>query len=247
MATGKRPSGRPRPQGVAVRRPGVRDSGLEGEGAKREPYLVRSKAKDELRRPTRRGVTHVSPRRGKRNDRPGPPVSDEGGVRQPKGRTNEQAGGASAGFSRSRRRLGEAREPVRPNEVRSLRERAMKKRPEGQGSQRAASVCRRPGAQHRVYAAERSVRWFCGRGAGPQRQRTGSPNGVRSAGTGERESTACWRDGPVAAQRSSGSSRRQEGVILTSPVPGASKRSEVAPGTGRLQRTKPEGQGGLAA
>jgi len=31
------------------------------------------------------------------------------------------------------------------------------------------------------------------------------------------------------------------------PVPGASKRSEVAPGTGRLQRPKPEGQGGLAA
>ena len=81
----------------------------------------------------------------------------------------------------------------------------------------------------------------------PQRPRTGSPNAVRSAGTGKRGSTSCRRDGPVAAQRSSGASRRQEGVILTSPVPGASKRSEVAPGTGRLQRTKPEGRGGLAA
>jgi hypothetical protein len=40
------------------------------------------------------------------------------------------------------------------------------KRPEGRGSQRAASVCRWPGAQHHVYAAERSVRWFYGRGAG---------------------------------------------------------------------------------
>lgn len=81
----------------------------------------------------------------------------------------------------------------------------------------------------------------------PQRPRTGSPNVVRSAGTGKRESTFCRRDGPVAAQRSSGASRRQEGVILTSPVPGASKQSEVAPGTGRLQRTKPEGRGGLAS
>jgi len=81
----------------------------------------------------------------------------------------------------------------------------------------------------------------------PQRPGTGSPNAVRSAGTGQRESTSCRRDAPVAAQRSSGASRRQEGVILTSPVPGASKRSEVAPGTGRLQRTKPEGRGGLAA
>lgn len=81
----------------------------------------------------------------------------------------------------------------------------------------------------------------------PQRPRTGSPNVVRSAGTGKMESTFCRRDGPVAAQRSPGASRRQEGVILTSPVPGASKQSEVAPGTGRLQRTKPEGRGGLAS
>jgi len=119
------------------------------------------------------------------------------------------------------------------------------KRPEGRGSQREARVCRRPGApSHRSRAERQRVLRSRSR---PQRPRTGSPNVVRSAGTGKRESTSCRRDRPVAAQRSSGASRRQEGVILTSPVPGASKRSEVAPGTGRLQRTKPEGRGGLAA
>jgi len=242
---GTRLTGRSRPEGEAVRRPGVRVSGLEGEGAKGS--RVPSGAKRRTGHGDRRGGAS-------RMCRPDEGKKDARGRLSP---TKEESGGPEgAPMSRRAERprvcgrgadCVNARDPVRPNEVRSLRERAMKKRPEGQGSQRAASVCRRPGAQHRVDAAERSVRWCCGRGAGPQRQRTGSPNGVRSAGTGERESTACWRDGPVAAQRSSGSSRRQEGVILTSPVPGASKRSEVAPGTGRLQRTKPEGRGGLAA
>ncbi len=40
----ERPTGRSRPQGEADRRPGVRLGGLEGEGAKSEPYLVRSEA-----------------------------------------------------------------------------------------------------------------------------------------------------------------------------------------------------------
>jgi len=44
----------------------------------------------------------------------------------------------------------------------------------------------------------------------PQRPRTGSPNAVRSAGTGQRRSTKCRRGGPVAAQRSSGLPRRQD-------------------------------------
>jgi len=53
--------------------------------------------------------------------------------------------------------------------------------PEGLGSQRAASVCRRPGAQHHVYAAERSVRGFCGRGADCVNARDPvRPNEVRS-------------------------------------------------------------------
>jgi len=119
----------------------------------------------------------------------------------------------------------------------------MKKRPEGQGSQRAASVCRRPGAQHHVYAAERCVRWFCGRGAGPQRPRTGSPNGVRSAGTGERESTSCWRDGPVAAQRSSGSSRRQrESHLEWSPFRArpSEARSRLVRGASNVQSRRAE-------
>ncbi len=45
----------------------------------------------------------------------------------------------------------------------------------------------------------------------PQRPRTGSPNAVRSAGTGQKKSTKCRRGGPVAAQRSSGRPRRQGG------------------------------------
>jgi len=184
----------------------------------------------------------VAPTRGK--GRPGLPVSDEGGVRQLDGRTNEQASGASAGS------CGRDADCVKPaiRCVRAKRGRSgsgqRKERPEGRGSHRVARVCRRPEAQNDVHADERSVRVFMRSRSRPQRPRTGSPNVVRSAGTGERGSTKCRRDGPVAAQRSSGACRRQEGVILISPVPGASKRSEVAPGTGRLQRTKPEGRGG---
>ena len=188
----------------------------------------------------------MSPRRGKENDRPGPPVSDEGGVRQPKGRTNEQASGASAGSCGRDADCVNARDPVRPSEARPLRERATERKAEGP-RQSPRSACL-PTARSTKPSRP------CGASAGflrsrsrPQRPRTGSPNVVRSAGTGKRESTFSRRDGPVAAQRSSGASRRQEGAIHISPVPGASKRSEVAPGTGRLQRTKPEGRGGLAA
>jgi len=88
-------------------------------------------------------------------DRPRPPVSDEGGDRR-------QAGHRGAGersvrvFMRSRSRLRKGREPVRPRATRSHRERArVLKKPEGQGSQRAAPVCRRPGAPNRSGRAER--------------------------------------------------------------------------------------------
>jgi hypothetical protein len=51
-----------------------------------------------------------------------------------------------------------ARDPVRLSETRSLRVRARRKRPEGQGSHREACVCRRPETQIHVCADERSVR-----------------------------------------------------------------------------------------
>ena len=62
-----------------------------------------------------------------------------------------------------------------------------------------------------VFADEWSVRGFMRSRSRPQRPRTGSPNVVRSAGTGQRRSTKCRRGGPVAAQRSSGLPRRQGG------------------------------------
>jgi len=100
----------------------------------------------------------VSPRRGKENDRPGPPVSDEGGVRQRDGRTNELAGGASAG---SRGRDADCVTPaircVLAKRGRSGSGQG-KERPEGRGSHREARVCRQPEAQNHGYAAERSVR-----------------------------------------------------------------------------------------
>ena len=81
----------------------------------------------------------------------------------------------------------------------------------------------------------------------PQRPRTGSPNVVRSAGTGQRESTACWRDGPVAAQRSSGASRRQRRASAGPPfraLPSEARSRRVRGSTGRK---KPEVRGGLDA
>lgn len=187
----------------------------------------------------------VAPTREK--GRPGPPVSDEGGVRRlsgaPMSRRAERPRVCSRGAD-----CVNARDPVRPSEERPLRERATERKAEGP-RQSPRSACL-PTARSSKFMFTRpcgaSARFLRSRSR-PQRPRTGSPNVVRSAGTGKRESTFCRRDGPVAAQRSSGASRRQEGVILTSPFPGASKQSEVAPGTGRLQRTKPEGRGGLAA
>ena len=61
-----------------------------------------------------------------------------------------QESGASASFCGRGADCASASEPGRPNEVRSRWERArVLKLPEGQGSQRAAPVCRRPGAPNR--------------------------------------------------------------------------------------------------
>ena len=67
------------------------------------------------------------------------------------------------------------------------------------------------GPEHQTEAAEWSVRVFLRSRNRPHRPRTGSPNAVRSAGTGQGGSTKCRRGGPVAAQRSSGLPRRQGG------------------------------------
>ena len=48
-----------------------------------------------------------------------------------------------------------ARDPVRPSKAMPLRERAKNRKPEGQGSQRGAPVCRRPGAPNRSGRVER--------------------------------------------------------------------------------------------
>ena len=70
--------------------------------------------------------------------------------------TMAQESGASASSCGRGAHCAKAREPVRPNEVRSRREQArVFKKPEGQGSQRAASVCRRPGAPNRSGRVER--------------------------------------------------------------------------------------------
>ena len=67
-----------------------------------------------------------------------------------------QESGASASFCGRGADCASASEPGRPNEVRSRWERArVLKLPEGQGSQRAAPVCRRPGAPNRSGRVER--------------------------------------------------------------------------------------------
>ena len=89
------------------------------------------------------------------NDRPQPPVSDEGGDRRQAG--HHRAGGRSVRvFMRARSRLrisprtgASERSEAAPGAGKGL------KKPEGQGSQREASVCRRPGAPNRSGRAER--------------------------------------------------------------------------------------------
>lgn len=72
---GKRPTGRSRPEGEAVRHPGVRFSGLEGEGAKGS--RISSGAKRRASYGDREEWRHarVAPTSNE-SDRPGRPVSD---------------------------------------------------------------------------------------------------------------------------------------------------------------------------
>ena|GEM_PF-1790063 len=164
----------------------------------------------------------MSPRRGKENDRPGPPVSDEGGVRQPKGRTNEQAGGASAGSCGRDADCVKARDLVRPHEAGPLRERA-KGEKAGGPRQSARSVCLPMARSSASCLRGRAERPLVLRSRSrPHRPGTGSLSIAKSAGTGQQEITACRRDGPVAAQRSSGASRRQ-------------RRACAGPRSGRVQ------------
>jgi len=110
------------------------------------------------------------------------------------------------------------------------------KKPEGQGSQRAAPVCRRPGAPNKSGRAERP-RLYAVAECRPQCPRTGSPNAVRSAGTGKKKSTKCRRGGPVAAQRSSGLPRRQRG----SPSGADGRGCYAARGAARSPATTDDG------
>ncbi len=163
------------------RRPGVRASSLEGEG--RKGAVSRPKQSRGRVTATAEEGRHgcVAPTRMKLIAR-GDLSPTRGGVQPPYGCTNGQEGGASV---RSRGRDADcekAREPVRPNEASPLRERAMKKRPEGRGSHREVRVCRRPEAQsHRSW--EKRPQGFRARSR-PHRPSPGSPNAVRSAGTG---------------------------------------------------------------
>ena len=190
-----------------------------------------------------------------KNDRPRPPVSDEGGDRRQEG--HHGAGGAASVVLRRGAGRAKAREPGRPSETRSHRERAKNRKPEGLGSQRVAPVCRRPGAPPDCGRTERPRVYAVAEPAA--RPRTGSPSEAKSAGTGQERSTECRRGGPVAAQRSSGLTRRQGGSPTGADGCGASgrrggaKRSAARPrrtmaaaregrGEGRGRRcTKPAG------
>ncbi len=101
-----------------------------------------------------------------------------------------------------------AREPGR-REARSRRERAKRRKPEGLGSQRAAPVCLGP--EHQAKAAERSVRGFYAVAEPAVAPEDRQSEHSDAAGTGQQRSTKCRRDGPGAAQRSSGLARRQQG------------------------------------
>ena len=117
MDEGKRPTGRSRPEGEAVRRPGVRVSGLEGEGAKGR--RVSSGAK--------RRASHGD--QGKRT--PGAACLRRRRSQAAVGRTKKQASGASAGSCGRDADCVKARDPVRPCEARSLRERATERKAGG--------------------------------------------------------------------------------------------------------------------
>jgi len=179
-------------------------------GALESAQRFRGRGREPGRRVSSRAKRRASHDDRKETDRPQPPVSDEGGDRRQAG--HHSAGGRSVRvFMRSRSRLrisprtgASERSEVAPGAGNDFKK-------TGGPKQSARSVClltARSTIQKRPSGASASL---CGRGAGPQRPRTGSPNAVRSAGTGQRKSTKCRRGGPVAAQRSSGLPRRQGG------------------------------------
>jgi hypothetical protein len=121
-----------------------------------------------------------------------------------------QEGGASASSCGRGADGASACEPGRPRATRSHRERArVLKRPKGQGSQREAPVCRRPGAPNRSGRVERPRVFAVAEPAPTPEDRQSERSEV--CRDGQRRSTKCRRGGPVAAQRSSGLARRQGG------------------------------------
>ena len=208
---GTRPTGRSRPEGEAVRRPGVRASGLEGEGAKGR--RVSSGAKRRASHGDRRdgASRRCRPDEGKRT--PAPACLRQRRSQAAIGRTNEQTSGASAGSCGRDAGCVKARDPVRPCEARSLRERAMRK-----GGRMAKAVTAQrvsadgPKLKIHVCADERSVRGVSA---------VAEPSVEKPEARQSERSEVC-RD------------RAKEKYLIpdTRPVPGASEQSEVAPGTG---------------
>ena len=170
------------------------------------PWNPRKRFRGRGREPGRR-VSSGAKRRASHDDRE--KMIASGCLSPTKEVTGSQAGHHGTGgrsvrvFMRSRSRL---RSILRTRRVREQQGRA------GSGqrskSRRAKAVSAQrlsaDGPEHQTEAAERSVRGFMRSRSRPQRPRTGSPNAVRSAGTGQGRSTKCRRGWPVAAQRSSG-------------------------------------------
>jgi hypothetical protein len=180
MDAGTRPTGRSRPEGGAVQRPGVRVSGLEGEGAKGR--RVSSGAKRRANHGDRRGGASGGCR-----------AHQEGGERSVRKVATPTAGSPRSGAS--------LRSEVAPGAGNKRKDR----RAEAVTAKRVSAVG--PELKIHVCADERSVRRTRSR---PRKSpRTGSLSKAKSAGTGQRESTSGRRGGPVAAKRSSGETRRQ--------------------------------------
>jgi len=195
-----------------------------GRGRERETFLVRSKAEGESRRPPRRGVTHVSPRRGKK-------MIARGRLSP----TKEESGGLT-GAPHTRPVPGASEQsevaPGTGNKRKSRRAAAVTaKRVSAVGPELKIHVC----------ADERSVRRTRSRPC--KSPRPGSQSEAMSAGTGQRESTLCRRGGPVAAKRSSGAARRQGESHLQRPSFQARRETRSRLERGAMEREKPEGRG----
>ncbi len=84
-ASPERPDGRSQPKDGTVRRHGIRFSGFEGESANQGDVSRPERSGGRVTTTGERGVTNVSAPTRKENDRPLPPVSDEGGDRRQAG------------------------------------------------------------------------------------------------------------------------------------------------------------------